>query len=243
MENESAAPDTLNSCALSESATAGQEVKTESGLEPGPQFFNYHEFTEGFYGDVGSPDILREHDGDHNICITHFPNIYVPEDSDEFRSTRIVRIPRRFDFTLNTPCFSNCLPGWEPAALNIEPEQGTFIPHGVYDNGQVFGYSSVSPLSKYLSQSEFEKISDAVNEILGRAYAIYTWRNLLDLALTVLTLGTWHLLSRHLFKEPTQQLEDYVSQVNNSPMFRQQNIKIISPGRSGYLSVCVQMMA
>lgn len=242
METESAAPETLNSFALSKSGTAAQDLQTDNGLDQGPLFFNYHEFAENFYAEVESPHDPKEHDGDHNICVTHFPNVFVPKDSAEFHSTRIVRIPRRFDVTLNAPYFSNCLPGWEPAALNSEEEGKTFQARGIYDNDQLYGYSSVSPLSWYLSQSEFAKIVTPINEILGRSYGIYTWHNIVNLVLDVLTIGCWYVISRHFFDDPTQQLERYISQVNNSPALKNHNIKIISPRRSGYLSVRIEVI-
>ncbi|QLQ80861.1 hypothetical protein HG537_0E02160 [Torulaspora globosa] len=211
--------------------TAGQPVQ-------GPLFFNYHEFAETFYIDIQSDGQFHEHDEDHCIYMTHFPNIYVPQDSQEFNTTRIVRIPRRFDTTLETLCFSTCLPGTEPAAF-INPEDAQrFVARGIYDNGQLFGRSSTSPLSQYLSQYEFEQIITPINEILSQTTATFTWYNLIDLLLDILTLGVWHLISRYLVADPLLRLETYVAEVNELPLLRDNKIKIISPRRSGYLSVC-----
>lgn len=242
METESGVPDTLNSCVLSKSVTLAQDSNTGNGIEHGPLFFNYHEFAQGYYVDAESASGLKEHDSDHNICVTHFPNVYVAESSLEFRSTRIVRIPRRFDQTLSSPCFSTCLPGLEPAAILSDEDEQRFVPHGYYDNDQLFGYSSVSPLSQYLTQAEFESIMTSINEYLRVIYGTYSWCNLLGLALDIITLGVWSIVARRLFEEPAVRLEKFIAEMNNSPTFQDHKIKIISPRRSGYLSVCIQLV-
>lgn len=218
--------------------TAASGATADNQVTQGPLFFNYHEFAETFYVDIGSDGQFHEHDEDHRIYMTHFPNIYVPQDSEELKTTRIVRIPRRFDTTVETLCFSTCLPGSEPAAF-INPQEGQrFVPHGIYDNGQLFGRSSVSPLSQYFTQSDFEQIMTPINKILSEATATFTWYNIIDLILDVLTLGSWHLISKYSMADPLLRLESYVAEVNELPLLKNNKIKIISPRRSGYLSVC-----
>lgn len=228
-------------------STSNDEVRnsdttTQSEIVQEPLYFNYHEFAENYYADLDSAGVFSEHDEDHSIYITHFPNIYVPKDSDEFNTTRIVRIPRRFDTTLETPYFSTCLPGREPAAYTNSKQGQQFVAQGLYDEGQLFGCSSVSPLSKYLDQWDFEKIITPVNKILSEAFAIYTWYNLVDFVLDIVTLGCWHFISKHVVAHPLQRLELYVQQVNEMPLLKNNKIKIISPRRTGYLSVSIKAL-
>ncbi|CCC69462.1 hypothetical protein NCAS_0C04720 [Naumovozyma castellii] len=203
-----------------------------------PLFFNYHEFTERFYADLDSPNELKEHDEDHSISITHFPNVYVSRDSVRFADTRIVRVPRRFEARLDAPQFSEILPGSEPAAYTANDEGMNFVPHGVFDGGQVFGYSSVSPLSMYLSQEQFEGIIKPINEKLIKGYKVYTWYNIMDILFGILSMGIWSWLSKYIYPNRTLiDLEDYIKDVNESPLLQEHSIRIISPKRSGYMSL------
>lgn len=212
----------------------------DSGLNAeGPIFFNYHEFAENYYADLDAPQDLKEHDEEHGLCITHFPNVYVPGNSPEFQTTRIVRVPRRFESTLDCPVMSTLLPGVEPGAISGDIN---FQPHGYFDDDcQLFGYSSVSPLSGLLRQEKFEEVVSTINNYLQSAFYIYSWFNLMDFFLEVVSLGLWRLVSKHIIKHPLLYLEDYVDQVNESEEFKERGVKIISPRRSGYLSVCVAL--
>ena len=135
--------------------------------KPNALFFNYHEFSITDYADIGQE--AQEHDEDLALCITHFPNTYAPPNSVRFTSTRIVRIPRRFEESLEFPTFSTLLPGHEPAALVAAEGDLSFIPHGYFQN-QLFGLSSVSPLSMHLSDEEFQEIVSTINDYLRRGY-------------------------------------------------------------------------
>lgn len=213
------------------SEAAGPNLNVE-----GPIFFNYHEFGESYYADLDTPQDLKEHDDDHGLCITHFPNVYVAADSPDFQTTRIVRIPRRFETTLNCPYISTVLPGVEPGAILGDPN---FHPHGYFDDdSQLFGYSSVSPLSGLLSQQQFEDIVCTINNYLKSAFYIYSWFNLVDFFLELVSLGLWRLVSKFFIRHPLLKLEDYVKQVNERQELQERGVKIISPRRSGYLSVC-----
>lgn len=224
--------------------STNMNVDLEKGIqlvEP-PLFFNYHEFSERYYADVHSPSVPREHDLDYSICITHFPNVHTPEDSQLFHDTRIVRIPRRFDDCLDYPSFSTQLPGSEPAAIGCPADGDRFVARGVYDDGQVFGYSSVSPLSLYLSADEFQAITSRVNALLSRSYCRGTAYNILHL------LADWVIFSPFLawlikpvWRDPALELENYVQEVNESELFRNKRIQIISPRRTGYLSLDFQI--
>ncbi|CAR26815.1 ZYRO0C02156p [Zygosaccharomyces rouxii] len=215
---------------------SGTEVPEQALQERAPIFFNYHEFGERYYADVDARNQLREHDEDHGICMTHFPNVYVARGSPEFETTRIVRVPRRFEVTLDCPYFSTAMPGMEPGAITGEP---VFQPFGIFDeDGQLFGYSSASPLARVLSVEKFQEIVITINSYLQNAFYTYSWFNLIDLLLEALSLGLWHPVSKYLWRHPLVHLEDYVQQVNQEQEFKEKGVKIISPRRSGYLSVC-----
>ncbi|CCK73392.1 Shr5p NDAI_0G04070 [Naumovozyma dairenensis CBS 421] len=218
-------------------------VETPKGKEDdAPQFFNYHEFSETFYADYKDPGCLKEHDFLHAISITHFPNVYVPSCSEAFKRTRIVRIPRNFEASLGSPYFSTVLPGFEPAAFTSENDEEMFIPRGIYDDDQVFGCNSISPLSSYITQARYEEIVKDINDILAYSFQVYSWYNILDVVLGSLTLGIWSWLSKYICpNRKLFSLELYVEQVNQTPLFKSQGIQIISPRRSGYLSLDFQI--
>lgn len=220
---------------ISESGSQSGASVPEVSQGRAPIFFNYHEFGERYYADVNSQYQLKEHDEDHALCMTHFPNVYVARGSPEFETTRIVRVPRRFEDTLDCPCFSTVIPGMEPGAITGEP---VFQPLGVFDEDcQLFGYSSASPLTQLLSVEEFQEMVITINGFLRDAFYIYSWFNLVDISLEVLSLGLWRLVSKYIWRHPLLYLEDYVQQINQQGL-KEKGLKIISPRKSGYLSVC-----
>lgn len=205
-------------------------------------FFNYHEYTERYYADIDDPNQYREHTEDESISITHFPNVYAPRNSVEFMNTRLVRIPRRFESTLDTPYFSTQLPGHEPAAIRNNADGNNFVPHGIFDDGNVFGYSSISPLSMYITEDEFDEIMNNVNKLLKKGYETFSWINLIDIVIGVLTLGLWTWLSHYvLHRGSITTLENYIAELNGTELFQQNKIQIISPRKSGYLSLDFQI--
>lgn len=216
-------------------------------------FFNYHEFSFSFYDDLGSEDGMpKEHDEDHKLCVTHFPNVYAPRGSAEFQMTRVVRVPRRFDESrdsLETPQFSTQLPGSEPAAIVGDNSGGSggsggFVRCGRYDTGgHVFGCSSVSPLSEHLNAAELAEVVGRVNEHLRRVeYAVYGWRNLGGVLLDALTGGLWSWAPGPLLRGPVFQeslaLEQYVAQLNSpGGLLHERGVSLVLPRRSGCLSL------
>lgn len=208
----------------------------ESGKEV--LFFNYHEFTETYYADLDKPDVCKEHDESEALIITHFPNVYAPRHTALFKETRIVRIPRRFDETIRFPNFSELLPGMEPAAIINSSQPNKFIGEGIYDDGQVFGCTSVSPLSLYLTASEFQDVVHNINILLEMEFRVFNWYNLLDIALGVITLGIWTWLSH---SHHTSQLDHYINTVNDSELFQVNRIRVVHPRRSAYLSLDFQI--
>ncbi|EJS41831.1 shr5p [Saccharomyces arboricola H-6] len=215
-------------------------------------FFNYHEFSYSFYEDLSSANAKpTEHDEDHKLCITHFPNVYAARGSAEFQMTRVVRVPRRFDESrgsLETPQFSTQLPGSEPAAIVVDcdddGDDGRFVRCGRYDTGgHVFGCSSVSPLSDHLSAAELAGVVRRVNWLLLREEGmVYGWRNLGGVALDALTGGLWSwvlgpLLPGSVFQESLA-LEQYVAQLNSpGGLLYDRGVRLVLPRRSGCLSL------
>lgn len=228
--------DTADSSDLSKAAITVEESTSAQQ----PKFFNYHEFVITKYRALDE-ESCEEHGPENPICITHFPNIYVPEESDEFRTTRVVRIPRRFESSTEFPNFSTQLPGSEPAALP-DTHNKEFVPAGEFE-GQWYGEASVSPLSNYLDQAEWTEIVTRINSLLEAAYNPITRRNFVNVILDLLTLNLWSIIEPYLFVNPLQSVEDYVSEINRSESFRLKGIKIIPPRESSYLSVCIDSPA
>ncbi|SCU86853.1 LADA_0E00650g1_1 [Lachancea dasiensis] len=201
-----------------------------------PLFFNYHEFSVTRYFDLET-QLMSDHPQDLALCITHFPNVYTAMDSQQYFETRLVRIPRRFDVHVDVPSFSTQLPGQEPAALVGSHGGDRFVPRGVYQN-QAFGLWSVSPLSNYMTSAEFREVVDTVNNYLLRAYSTDSWWNLASAILDTLTFHMWNSIAIRVFRSPLQDLENYVETLNESASFKEKKLRLISPRRSGYLSVC-----
>lgn len=215
-------------------------------------FFNYHEHQIHRYRIPTEPqDDFHE----QSIIVTHFPNPYTRPDTLETHSTRIVRVPRVFNSRgARYPEFSIQLPGEEDAAIK-DDDNGSyhqFLPKAEY-NRQWYGSSSVSPLSLYLSDVEFREIVQGVNKLSKTAYESWSILNVVELVLDIFTLWLFMDLvmpiSKHVGKgcfvsyfydvltsrQNLQRLEDYVEEVNSKLTAR--GVRIISPRRSGYLSV------
>jgi hypothetical protein len=200
-------------------------------------FFNYHEFLVSDYKSS------RSSTTETSLVINHFPNIYAAPYSAMYYTTRIVRIPRIYD-TLNhpdlIPQFSLYVPGTEPAALTISDLN--FDPTGIFD-GNRFGTTSVTPLVPGLiSSDQFMTIVSTVNKYLHDALDPYNLYNFLENVLEFLSAGTYSrtfnkFISVSYSKKKLQQLEEYVEEANNT-ILQHTKCKLISPRKSGYLSVC-----
>ncbi|SMN22468.1 similar to Saccharomyces cerevisiae YOL110W SHR5 Subunit of a palmitoyltransferase [Maudiozyma saulgeensis] len=211
-------------------------------------FFNYHEFSETYYADIDNPAIPREHDESEALIITHFPNVYTPQNTQLYKETRIVRIPRRFEESVQYPNFSELLPGLEPAAIINDnssknddiPLPNKFIARGVYDNDQIFGTTSTSPLSLYFTPEQFRDIVHGINILLKEEYQVFSWWNILDIILTILTLNLWIWLSDKLHvRVPMhiKKLDLHIKQLNESQLLASQRVRIMHPSRAAYLSL------
>ncbi|CAL9733448.1 ras modification protein ERF4 [Monosporozyma servazzii] len=207
-----------------------------------PLFFNYHEFQETYYLEVGSLETgPKEHDKDHALVITHFPNVYVPPGSLEWSNTRIVRIPRAYGKRVNYPYFSEFLPGSEPAAIANAVTADSFVCQGkIPRDGQWYGFSSVSPLSLYLTATQFQKIISQINQLVEEDYQIGSSSNIVDSFLGFLTFGIYSWIKNRFTTEPTK-VDKYITQLNNSVEFKQVGVTIIPLARSGYLSLDFQV--
>ncbi|KAG0670238.1 ras modification protein erf4 [Maudiozyma exigua] len=218
------------------SISASEETKT--------LFFNYHEFSETYYADLDTPTQPREHDESEALIITHFPNVYTPQTSQLFRETRIVRIPCRFEQNVYHPCFSECLPGLEPAAItgNEDGKEGEygFVPRGIYDN-EVFGITSTSPLSLCLTPEQFQTIMHEVNALIEQEFQVNSWQNIINLCLGILTLGIWTWINTTWQRHTRNNLDLHIEQLNESQLLASHRIKIINPRQSGYLSLDFQI--
>ncbi|CAG88072.2 DEHA2E12122p [Debaryomyces hansenii CBS767] len=207
-------------------------------------FFNYHEFLTENYNVHPS---CRHNSKARSIVVNHFPNNHVPIDSSMYSDTRIVRIPRIFNTIQLSdiiPQFSNYTPGTEPAAIN--DQQGfTFKPVGIYDNNS-FGETSVTPLVPgYMTEEEFHTIIDNINKYLHEAFSPYNVWNLFDSILDLLSANFYNKIVNNFLvdtysKRKLLELEMYIENDINLGMFASRpGLKILSPRKSGYLSVCI----
>lgn len=150
-------------------------------------FFNYHEYMVNTYTQLGF-GVNDIHD--QALLITHFPNYSAPEGSDLDKQTRIVRIPRVFNAKgIVYPEFSTNLPGTEDAAIQEQTESldsAHFVPKGIYE-GQLFGTTSVSPLSAYLDEAEFAELMAKINTKVRNCYLSYHFWNILEFLFDMLT--------------------------------------------------------
>lgn len=210
-------------------------------------FFNYNEYSVKRYESL-SNRAYKKHT--YPLIITHFPNPYVDPLSKEYRSTRIVRVPRVYDSVkgLRYPQFSRVMPGFESAAL-IDPSEPTkdlskiskFVPRGLYKN-HVFGYLSVSPLSNHLEVSHFQDIVDRVNEYLRQAYDPLSAGNIVYGTLNFLSIWLLDEVVRNRSKRILAELQSYIEELNNG-LLKQRRLRLISPQASGFVSVSITVLA
>lgn len=227
--------------------------ESDVGSEPQPlSFFNYHEYLVDKYQphNSGSPSQNQDNSPQKaSIVVSHFPNPYALRDSELFRSTRVVRIPRRFDiseFLYLIPHFSEYAPGDEPAG--IKGEGGIeFVASGEYD-GTVFGATSATPLvPTWVSESELKSIVDTINKYLEEAVSPWqraTWLdNVLDFFSATLysRFFTNNVRDTHM-KRKLVELEKYVEEINSTMLSKRNSVlALISPVKSGFLSLDFQI--
>lgn len=193
-------------------------------------FFNYHEF-------------LALQPRAPSLVINHFPNYHVSEQSETFHTTRIVRIPRCYTrpYSDIVPQFSTTYPGNEAGA--IKNEEGEDHTLGTFE-GHTFGVTSqVATLSNIISEEELRVILDKINLYLVQAYNPYSWQTAIESMIDVFCGGIFiqilNLLGIHTHtKRIVNKLEQYTLQLNKQFESKGRDLKIISPRRTGYLSVC-----
>ncbi|RLV95190.1 Ras modification protein ERF4 [Spathaspora sp. JA1] len=206
-----------------------KSLSPDSTAEPTElSFFNYHEFL--------IPQTK------HSLVINHFPNNYTTNDSTTFLKTRIIRIPRCYETNELSdliPQFSMFYPGEEPGAINQEEKQSRI--QGTYDNN-LFGITSTVSLP--ISHEKLQSTVKQVNEFCYRAFNPYGIPILLENMADLITGGLFSQVSNSIgvksyTKRVLEELEQFIANVNCK--FKSEGIEvvIISPRRSGYLSVCV----
>lgn len=209
-------------------------------------FFNYQEYLVTDYTpcELTLISLATKSKSDPALVVNHFPNPYVVVDSELWRSTRIVRVPRAFDtspYLYMVPQFSVYTPGKEPAAISSD----TDVAVGEYD-GSVYGTTSATPLvPSLLSLSELLDIVEKVNAFCmeaaypGKSSAI---DNVLDFFSATLYSRVFSLVRETHFKRSVQKLEKYVEQLNSGFLAsRSPNLRLISPVKSAFLSLDFQI--
>jgi hypothetical protein len=191
------------------------------------KFYNYHEYvTESSHGRR-----IKK------VLLTDFPNPYVSENSEKFKKTRIVRVPRAyhhvsedvdFDKSGAIPRFSEFFPGTEPGAMeSIETDHlGSHV------------LSSKSNLRHFLDEQEYHELVSNMNR---RVYDIYNpWRPY-NVFYNICGLVTgW--LSEFVLTPPDAaalaRLEDYIREMNMK--YYSRGIRLINPSGSGFVSVSLR---
>lgn len=198
-------------------------------------FFNYHEYTETYYCDLDNLNVKKEHSIDEALVITHYPNIYVPPQSIEYETTRIVRIPRCFDKSLQYPQFSEKLPGFEEGAVKDSDNLNKFQIEGCLD-GQYFGTNSHSPLSQYFTLEEFETLVNDINRFLQEMYEPSSFINIINIVMGWITFGLWTIIFETSFNR-RHELSVYIENFNNDVQNKQRQLSIVPFEKNGFLSL------
>ncbi|KAI5967990.1 PUS4 [Candida margitis] len=199
--------------------------------DPDLVFFNYHEFL--------APIQQRSQP---SLVINHFPNYYADRSTSTFYKTRIVKIPRLYDTTPYSdliPRFSTVYPGREQGAIKVDGESS--VATGLYD-GNVFGTTSeIVGFEDILSEEELLGIVNTINRILYSAFYPFQVATLIENILEVLTGGLF-IQILNLFnvcthtKRKVLELEQFVENINDK--LQTKDVAIISPRKTGYLSLC-----
>ncbi|GAW26551.1 putative Golgin subfamily A member 7 ERF4 [Rosellinia necatrix] len=166
---------------------------------------------------IGDPDQpgLGEEWGPQHPCFPHL-NPYVPIDSTEYRTTRVIRVRRDWLIVGDlAPTFSNMYPEiLEPAGI---------------------------------SEQEFRRVIDKLNGSLIPIFNPYSWRNILDGVLGVLSAWIWEDLGLTNAKTKLNELETWIDQWNTE---KEKTIgsedgaippRIVSLRRTGYMSLDFQI--
>ncbi|KAI1275109.1 Golgin subfamily A member 7/ERF4 family-domain-containing protein [Xylaria sp. FL0933] len=166
---------------------------------------------------IGDPDQpgLGDEWGPQHPCFPHL-NPYVPIDSPEYKTTRIIRIRR--DWLLAgdlAPTFSNMYPEiLDPAGI---------------------------------SEREFRRVIEKLNGALVPIFNPYSWRNILDGVLGMLTAWLWEDFGLTNVKTKLNELEAWIDKWN-AEMEKTTGSeegavppKIISLRRTGYMSLDFQI--
>ncbi|KAI0399284.1 Golgin subfamily A member 7/ERF4 family-domain-containing protein [Xylaria palmicola] len=166
---------------------------------------------------IGDPDQpgLGDEWGPQHPCFPHL-NPYVPTDSTEYRTTRIIRVRRDWLIAGDlAPTFSNMYPEiLDPAGI---------------------------------SEQEFRRVIEKLNGSLIPIFNPYSWRNILDGVLGVLSAWIWEDLGVTNIKTKLNDLEKWIDKWN---MEMEKTVgsedgaiapKIISLRRTGYMSLDFQI--
>lgn len=118
-----------------------------------------------------------------------------------------------------------------------KPGLNQFEPEGQYEN-QNFGVTSLTPLvPTLLSPPVFVDIINQVNSFLLQAYNPWDKWNIIDNFLDFLSGGIYSDWFTPFSKRKLAELDKYIDQTN----IKLNNVKIISPRLSGYLSLDFQI--
>lgn len=103
--------------------------------------------------------------------------------------------------------------------------------------GQRFGPGSVSPLSLYISTTEFTEIMDTINALLYTVYKV-SWQNAVWMISNTILLDIPSLLWQVIGSAwKHDKLRTFVEEINGKFAKQGKPIRIVQPAESGYLSL------
>lgn len=214
-----------------------KSVKSAESRQP-LLFFNYQEYLVKSYDGYDDQENESERPA---LVINHFPNCY-NDCNDDRDYNCVVRVPRAYQnvrYSDLIPQFSTYVPGTEPAALT-EENQPLFQPQGRY-KGREYGYTSATPLVPgILSEEEFKRIVNAVNERILEALDPESMIHMVEDVIDIVTFGFYsNVWSKFVYqghcKRKLLELESFVEEEINGKWLQEKPVKVISLRRTGYL--------
>ncbi|KAK9240221.1 Golgin subfamily A member 7/ERF4 family-domain-containing protein [Lipomyces kononenkoae] len=96
------------------------------------------------------------------------------------------------------------------------------------------------PLSVFMTETEFLDLVHEINDQLDQAFYPLSMGNVLDGCIGVLTCWLWECVVTSYHIRKTSELESFIERLNEE-VYKARGIKVISPRRTGYLSLDIQV--
>ncbi|KAK9369736.1 Golgin subfamily A member 7/ERF4 family-domain-containing protein [Lipomyces kononenkoae] len=96
------------------------------------------------------------------------------------------------------------------------------------------------PLSVFMTESEFLDLVHEVNDQLDQAFCPMSVGNVLDGCIGVVTCWLWEYVFTSYHIRKASELESFIERLNED-VYKARGMKVISPRRTGYLSLDIQV--